>query len=73
MSCISAALDWSKESFKDNRDPNFLDTYANLLYKLGKKDDAIAWEQQAADLVPTGEKKSYLDTIDKMKSGQKTW
>ena len=51
----------------------YIDTYANLLYKLGKKDEAITWEQKALDLAPEGEKKSYEETLDKMKKGEKTW
>jgi thioredoxin-related protein len=73
MHCVSEALEWSKRSFKDNQDPGFMDTYANILYKMGKKDDAIAWEEKARDLSAEGERKSFQETIDKMKKGEKTW
>lgn len=73
MACVSAALNWSKQSFKDNNNPMFIDTYANILYKLGKKDEAIVWEQKAKDLVADEEKADYQKTIDKMKAGEKTW
>ncbi len=74
MTCVSDALDWSKRSFQDNPNPAFMDTYANILYKMGKKDDAISWEQKAADLTPAADEKAgYLSTIDKMKKGEKTW
>lgn len=73
MSCISEALEWSKRSFKDNNEPGFMDTYANILYKLGKKDEAIMWEEKARDLSPEGEKKVYDEVIEKMKKGEKTW
>jgi thioredoxin-related protein len=74
MTCVSDALDWSKRSFADKPNPAFMDTYANILYKMGKKDDAITWEQKAADLSATADEKAgYQATIDKMKKGEKTW
>lgn len=73
MDCVEAALEWSKRSFEDKSNPAFIDTYANLLYKLGKKDEALQWEQKALDLAPDGEKKGYEEVIEKMKAGEKTW
>jgi len=49
----------------------FMDTYANLLYKLGRKDAAIAWEGRALQIEP--ERDVYLETLNKMKKGEKTW
>jgi thiol-disulfide isomerase/thioredoxin len=72
MTCVSEVLDWSKR-LKDNSDPGFVDTYANILYKLGKKDEAIALETKAVDLVPDAYKSSYQETLGKMKKGEKTW
>ena len=71
MSCVTQALEWSKKSFKDNENPIFIDTYANILYKMGKKDEAIKWEEKA--LVLAGNDKTYQATLDKMKKGEKTW
>ncbi|HEY4063696.1 MAG TPA: thioredoxin fold domain-containing protein [Puia sp.] len=73
MNCVTEALDWSKRSFKDNNEPAFMDTYANILYKMGKKDDAITWEEKARDMSSAEEKKGFQETIDKMKKGEKTW
>ncbi|GEO10053.1 thioredoxin family protein [Segetibacter aerophilus] len=73
MSCVTDALEWSKRSFKDNNTPGFIDTYANILYKLGRKDEAIAWEEKALGFASEGDKKGYQDVIDKMKKGEKTW
>jgi len=73
MTCVSEALEWSKRSFKDNNEPGFMDTYANILYKLGKKDEAIMWETKARDLAAEGDKKGYEEVIEKMKKGEKTW
>ena len=36
MSCVSEVLDWSKR-LRDNNIAAYEDTYANILYKLGKK------------------------------------
>jgi thiol-disulfide isomerase/thioredoxin len=73
MQCVGEALDWSKRSFKDQPNPAFIDTYANILYKMGHTDDAITWEQKALSLAGDGDKAGYQQTIDKMKKGEKTW
>lgn len=69
--CVASALAWSKRSVEETKEkePAFLDTYANLLYKLGKKDEAIAMQQKAVDLVPADKKGDYQATLDKMKKG----
>jgi predicted NodU family carbamoyl transferase len=72
MTCVTAVLEWSKQ-LKDGKEPGFMDTYANILYKLGKKDDAIALEEKAMGLAPAGDRANYQSTIDKMKKGEKTW
>lgn len=71
MKCVEDALAWSKRSFAENQDPNFMDTYANLLYKLGRKDEAIAWQEKAVSLAK--DKKPLEETLNKMKKGEKTW
>jgi thioredoxin-related protein len=73
MNCVTEALEWSKRSFSDNQNPGFMDTYANILYKIGKKDDAIAWEEKAISLADEATKTSLQPTLDKMKKGEKTW
>ena len=49
-----------------------VDTYANLLYKLGDRDEALQWERVALGRTnpPSGE---ISATIAKMQSGQPTW
>lgn len=44
-----------------------LDTYANLLYKLGRRQEAIAWENKA---ISAGEPQ---DNLKKMQKGEPTW
>jgi thiol-disulfide isomerase/thioredoxin len=73
MTCVSQALDWSKRSFEGHPNAEFMDTYANILYKLGKKDDAIAWEQKAIDMADEATKASLQPNLEKMKKGEKTW
>lgn len=73
--CIAQALQWSKKSVDLTNNPMFIDTYANLLYKTGKKDVAIQWEQKALKLIKesNGDESSYTETLEKMKKGEKTW
>jgi len=79
MSCVTQALEWSKRSFAENQTPGFMDTYANILHKMGRTKEAIEVQEKAlaimnADARYTDEtKKSYQETLDKMKKGEKTW
>jgi len=57
-----------------------MDTYANLLYKVGRKKEAIQWEEKATELEERaaqkenrGADKSFRETLDKMKNGIPTW
>jgi hypothetical protein len=53
-------------------DPTELDTYANLLYKVGHKADALAWQRQAV-AVSDGRDQEIIEHFQKMKSGEPTW
>lgn len=73
--CVKEALGWSKRSLDMVEDPGLMDTYANLLYKLGQKDEAIAMEEKAIKLC-TGNPELLTmlqSTVEKMKKGEKTW
>ena len=72
MTCVANILDWSKR-LKESSNAAFLDTYANILYKLGKKDDAITLEEKATALVGESEAPQYKATLEKMKNNEKTW
>lgn len=48
-----------------------LDTYANLLYKLGRKKEALEWEKKALDKNPND--KDTQATYNKMQKGLPTW
>lgn len=73
MNCVAEALEWSKRSFRDKENPMFMDTYANILHKLGKTREAIEWQEKAIALAAQGDKKTYEETLEKMKKGEKTW
>lgn len=49
----------------------FIDTKANLLYKLGRKEEAIEWEEKALAADPKSE--PVKSVLEKMKNGQPTW
>lgn len=76
MTCVTEALDWSRKSFKDKDNHMYLDTYANILHKMGRTKEAIEAEEKALAMIPDTDpesKKTYQATIDKMKKGEKTW
>jgi thioredoxin-related protein len=74
---LKAAIKWSKISFAHQTifDPGFIDTYTNLLHKLGKSKDALKWELKAQKIaIESGANKEWgQDIINKMKNGDKTW
>jgi len=60
--------------------PTELDTYANLLYKAGRVNEALAVEQNAASIEDANAEKgkrtpdkTYAQTVVKMKNGEPTW
>ena len=74
---LQDALNWSKRSLEIAPDNSMiLDTYANLLYKLGQNEEAIKYEELALSSdakkgMKTNEGK--VETLRKMKAGEKTW
>lgn len=52
-----------------------MDTYANLLYKLGQKENAIIWEQKAmtADIAQGHDTIWEQEVIGKIKKDVPTW
>lgn len=72
---LKKALTWSKQSFAINNQAPFIDTYANLLHKLGKQKDALQWEQKAITIAKNNgeDVTDYTDTYNKIKLGEKTW
>jgi hypothetical protein len=72
---LNNALRWSKRSLEMYPDNYmYMDTYANLLYKLGKKNQAISVQTKALKLVKkAGDDVAipeYEETLQKMKRGE---
>jgi tetratricopeptide (TPR) repeat protein len=55
----------------DQNNANAYDTYANILYKLGKREEAIQWEKKALSLDPNSEWKK--NALKKMIRDEPTW
>ncbi|HVW98720.1 MAG TPA: thioredoxin family protein [Mucilaginibacter sp.] len=86
QSVLQRALHWSDLSIileQPNPNIQFLDTRANLLYKMGRVKEAIAQEEEAIQLDTENAKKNgkekggfvdnYSETVTKMKKGLRTW
>ncbi|OYD44017.1 thioredoxin family protein [Sphingobacterium cellulitidis] len=72
-SCVESALAWSKKSLESENNPALIDTYANLLHKVGKTKEAIEWQEKAIAMVDDASKAEYQETLEKMKKGEPTW
>jgi thiol-disulfide isomerase/thioredoxin len=76
---INGAIRWAEKAIHHNpNSTDLLDTYANLLYKIGRKDDAIQWEQKALNIVMTypdlkNSIPEFKKIIEKMKKGEPTY
>lgn len=71
--CIESALSWSKKSLESGEQAAYLDTYANLLYKGGDKENAVKWQEKALLAASADEKENYQTILNKMKAGEPTW
>lgn len=69
---LKVAVKWSKINVEmfDNTS-NALDTYANLLHKIGKTQEAIEYQEKAVKWDPTSPEKN--EALAKMKRGEPTW
>jgi thioredoxin-related protein len=73
---LEKALEWSEMAIKANPTPatQYLDTYANILYKLGRISEATRMEEKAISLEPADVlTKEYSDNLKKIKKGEPTW
>lgn len=73
---LENALRWSKRSLELYPENHmYLDTYANLLYKLGRSEEAITKETEALNFgkIANSNVKVYEKTLARMKVGEKTW
>jgi hypothetical protein len=71
---LEKALVWAKKGIDREKDPgrqaNVIDTYANILHKLGRTAEALGWQEKAVKASNDGE---IRDNYEKMKRGEKTW
>jgi hypothetical protein len=74
---LATAASWMEQVCQREPDtPAFIDTHANLLYKLGRKTDGIALEEKAVALAAAAQDqnlKGFQETLAKMKQGKPTW
>jgi len=69
---LEKALAWSSEAVRlDPKNAGNTDTKANILYKLGRKDEALKTEMEALSLSPGDA--GFKDTLEKMKKNEPTW
>ena len=68
---LETALVWSNRALTLNPQANWMDTYANILYKLGRKEQAIKWEEIARELAPLDA--NIKMNLEKIKNGKPTW
>ncbi|MBO0938953.1 hypothetical protein J2I47_20540 [Fibrella sp. HMF5335] len=70
---LKKALTWSKRSLEFREEPSLMDTYAHLLYRLGRKEEALDWQEKAvkAEQARTGSPlaASLETSLRKMKEG----
>lgn len=75
---LQKALGWMEKVLqKVSSEPRHLDTYANLLYKLGKSKKAILWEEKAVTHQTSryGQHSinEFRSVVQKMKNGEPTY
>ncbi|MES2329924.1 MAG: DUF255 domain-containing protein [Bacteroidota bacterium] len=81
---INVAIEWEKKIIDNtNLPPNdilkavLIDTYANLLYKVGRTSEAIEWETKSLNIAnDLGHKDAiyaYQNVLDSMNKGTPTW
>jgi thioredoxin-related protein len=78
---LMKVLKWAKIIYTYHSDyPFIIDTYANLLYKLGRKAEAISLEEKAEKIENENafQQKAkplaiYTENLEKMRKGQGTW
>lgn len=67
---LKIALDYSSRAVSLEPVANWMDTYANILFKLGRRKDAIYWASKACSL--DGDE-VYKKTLESIKQNLSTW
>jgi thiol-disulfide isomerase/thioredoxin len=65
---LNKALSWSSRAIMMHPSPNWMDTYAHILYKLGRNKESVTWEGIAAKL--SSENKAIQSSLEKMQKGE---
>lgn len=68
---LQQALSWSGEALLVNPNGEYMDTYANICYKLGRMDKAIRWEEDAVKIDSMN--MSFKENLLKMRNRKPTW
>jgi thioredoxin-related protein len=69
---INECITWMGKLVKKRQDwSDGLDTYANLLYKFGRNEEAIQWQEKAVNLDPTDQ--WHQKALAQMKKGESTY
>ncbi|GAB4009309.1 hypothetical protein GCM10028808_17560 [Spirosoma migulaei] len=69
---LNKALTWSKRTLEYREDGSLMDTYAHILYWLGRKEEALEWQTKAVKKEKdrgTPMSTSLEATLNKMKNG----
>lgn len=66
---LEKALSWAKRSVAIRQQAANLDTYAHLLYKLGRRQEAIEWQTKAVVADGDTDHSSSKEVLEKMKAG----
>lgn len=78
---LNQGIRWMQVLLKiEPNKPTWLDTYANLLYKVGRKEEALMWEEKALNAEEeraVSEQRApdpvFQETLAKMRNGEPTW
>jgi tetratricopeptide (TPR) repeat protein len=72
-SLLLKAADWASLAIQKAPMPQYYDTYANLLYRAGRTDEAIKVQQKALSLNSATGNEELQKTLEKMQKGEPTW
>ncbi|QHS63293.1 sugar-binding domain-containing protein [Chitinophaga agri] len=73
VALLNQALKWMEKAVDMERNSFTMSVYANLLYKLGNKEEALKWIDKAVMLAPVEEQAGYQSIMNKMQQDQHTW
>ncbi|HVW96010.1 MAG TPA: thioredoxin fold domain-containing protein [Mucilaginibacter sp.] len=72
--CINSAVKWSEKTLDGPLNPGYIYVYSNLLYKSGRKQDAIDFLERKTSSPDEKAKYPFLNTLlANIKAGKQTW